>query len=163
MASACSAGIEVSTTTECRSSPATSAGTPRKIATRSVETPTNHWVSRYTQSPTTPSATIASVTPAQIPAFRPTLRGPGRDGSGLRSGAGRSVWDAGRELGAVEDSDDGSGIGAPTIVTSDRFGGAAGRIGRSVVGCRGIEDSLVAPGPPPSFAKSRIIAVMLSM
>src|SRR5215218_3252197 len=122
MASACSAGIEVSTTTECSSSPATSAGTPRKIATRSFETPTNHWLSRYTRSPTTPSATIASVTAVQIPTLRPTRRDPGREGSGRRSGAGRSVRDAGRELGATVDTGRDSGIGAPTIVTSDRFG-----------------------------------------
>src|SRR4249919_305783 len=125
MAPAFSAGIEVSTTTECSSSPATSAGTPRKTATRPFETPTNHWVSRYTRSPTTPSATIASVTPAQIPTFLPTLRDPG-ERSGRRSGAGRSVRDAGRELGATEDS--GGGIGAPTIAMSDRFGAVAGGI-----------------------------------
>src|SRR4249919_3955275 len=148
MAPAFSAGIEVSTTTECSSSPATSAGTPRKIATRPFETPTNHWVSRYTRSPTTPSATIAIVTPVQIPTFRPTLRDPGRERSGRRSGAGRSARDAGRELGATEDSGSDSGIGAPTILMSDRFGGVAGGIGRSIVGCR-IADSLVAAGPPP--------------
>src|SRR5512132_1880097 len=163
MLSARSAGIEVSTTTELSSSPATSAGTPRKMATRPFETPTYHWVSRYRRNPTTPSATIARVTPVQIPTFRPTLPDPGRERSGRRSVAGRSVRDAGREVGATGDPGRGSGIGAPTIVMSDRFEGAAGAIGRSIVGSRGIADPFVAPGPPPSFAKSRIRAVMLSM
>src|SRR4029450_3419168 len=147
MLSARSAGIEVSTTTELSSSPATSAGTPRKIATRPFETPTYHWVSRYRRSPPTPSATIARVTPVQIPTFRPTLRDPGRERSGARSVAGRSVRDAGREVGATAGSGGGSGIGAPTIVMSDRFDGAAGAIGRSIVGCRIAEPSL-APAPP---------------
>src|ERR687897_3202450 len=146
MASACSAEIEVSTTTECSSSPATSAGTPRKIATRPFETPTNHWESRYTRSPTTPSATIASVTPVQIPTFRRTLRDPGRGRSAPRSGAVRSVPDAGRELGAIEDSGIGSGIRTPTVVTSDRFGGAAGGVRPPHGGRRGGADWFVAPG-----------------
>src|SRR4029450_13898982 len=135
------AGIEVSATAECSPSPAPSAGPPRKIATRPFETPTYHWVSRYRRSPTTPSATIARATPVQIPTFRPTLRDPGRERSGRRPGAGsrvsaagRSVRDAVREVGATEGSGGGWGIGAPTIVMSDRFEGAAGAVGRPIRG-----------------------------
>src|SRR4029450_5943483 len=144
MPRALSAGLEVSTTTELSSSPATSAGTPRKIATRPFETPTYHWVSRYRRSPTTPSATIARITPVQIPTFRPTLRDPGRERSGRRSVAGRSVRDAGREGGATEGSGGGWGVGAPTIVMSDRFDGAAGAVGPSVGGCRSADHVALA-------------------
>src|SRR6185436_20587754 len=118
MDSARSAGIEVSTTTECSSNPPTSAGTPRKIATRPFETPTNHWLSRYRRRPTTPSATIASVTPVQIPTFLPTWRDDGRSLRGPGSGVSRSVRYVCPPLGDddAEASGGGSGIGAPTIV-----------------------------------------------
>src|SRR4029453_16823136 len=86
----------------------------------------------------------------------PPPGGGGGGGSGRRSCAGRSMWVGEPELGATE----GSGVGAPTIVTSDRFVGAADGLGRSVEGCCGIVDRLVA-GPRPSSAKSRITAVML--